>query len=52
MLFAVTILYRFAKSNMILAGVWYSTEKPLMNVYLRPLIDSLNELSNTGVFNN
>lgn len=39
---------RFSKKNIILAGLWCSREKPPMNVFLKPLIESLNDLFNNG----
>jgi hypothetical protein len=43
-------LHRFSKKNMMLVGLWCSDEKPPMNVFLRPLLDSLNELYVNGKF--
>ena len=33
---------------MLLAGIWFSKEKPLMNVFLRPVIDEINEIYSNG----
>ena len=33
---------------MLLAGLWYSKEKPTMNTFLTPLIDELNDLYENG----
>jgi 5-methylcytosine-specific restriction endonuclease McrBC regulatory subunit McrC len=33
---------------MLLAGIWFSKEKPLMNVFLRPIIDEINEIYSKG----
>ncbi len=42
---------RFARHNMILAGLWYDTdEHPTMTTYLRPLMDSMNSLYEHGMF--
>jgi hypothetical protein len=29
---------------MLLAGVWYSRDKPTMTTFLKPIIDEINEL--------
>ena len=39
---------RFSKQNMLLAGMWYAQEKPTMNMFLYPLICSLNALFKDG----
>lgn len=33
---------------MILAGLWFLTHKPTMSTYLRPLIDTMNDLFVNG----
>ena len=33
---------------MLLLGIFYSKDKPNMNVFLRPIIDELNQLYNEG----
>ena len=33
---------------MLLAGIWFSKEKPPMNVFLRPIIDEINEIYSKG----
>ena len=45
----VSFTYRFAKKNMMLAGIWCSKEQPIMNVFLKPLVDSLNDLYKNGI---
>jgi len=37
--------YRVRKENILLTGLWCSAEKPIMNLYLKPFVDELNELS-------
>ena len=39
---------RFLKKNMLLVGLWYSREKPTMTTYLKPFVDSINELLEKG----
>ena len=34
---------------MVLAGMWFSKDKPTMNSYLRPIIDEINDLYATGM---
>lgn len=46
--FAVIYTFRFSKKNMILGGLWCSREKPLMNTFLKPLIDCFNDLFMNG----
>ena len=41
-------LPRFSKRNMILAGMWFSKEKPTMSSFLEPLMNEVNDLSRTG----
>ena len=43
-----SLICRFSKRNMILAGLWYSRDKPTMTTFLRPLIDELNCLYKDG----
>lgn len=45
---AKIIFYRFSKKNMILSGLWCSGEKPNMNMFLKPLVTSANELYTNG----
>jgi len=33
---------------MLLLGIFYSKEKPPMNVYLRPIIDDINKVYKQG----
>ena len=42
------ILYRFLRQHMLLLGVFYSSDKPTVNMYLRPRIDELNRLFTEG----
>ena len=46
----IFFLVRFSKKNMILTGLWCSRDKPVMNMYLKPLIESVNELYSKGLF--
>ena len=41
--------YRKLPKNMILAGLWYSTEKPRMQLLLQPVIEMLRDLESTGM---
>ena len=43
-----TWMHRFSRRNMLLAGLWYSKEKPTMNTFLLPLIEELNQLYEEG----
>ena len=43
-------LCRFAKKNIILAGLWCADEKPTMTKFFRPLVDVLNKLYTTGIY--
>lgn len=40
---------RFSRRNMILAGLWFSKEKPTMTCFLRPLMEEMNALSIHGI---
>jgi len=33
---------------MFLLGIFYNRDKPLMNMYLRPIVDDINELYRQG----
>ena len=37
-------VFRFLRKNMLLAGVWYSKDKPTMTTFLKPIIEEINEL--------
>jgi len=37
------------QKTMILAGLWIGRKDPVMNTFLRPIVDDLNSLSQTGV---
>ena len=47
-LFYLFIVCRFSKDNMLLAGLWFSREKPTMTTYMHPLMKELNHLSRQG----
>ncbi len=34
--------------NMILAGMWFSGEKPPMQLYLKPIVEELSTLETSG----
>ena len=34
---------------MLLGGLWYGKEKPIMTTFLKPLMDSLNSLYRQGL---
>jgi hypothetical protein len=40
---------RFKKRNIISAGYWLSDIQPIVDYFLQPLIDEMNELSNSGM---
>ena len=40
--------YRIRKTNVLLCGLWYGKEKPVMNTSLKPFIEKLSELENVG----
>ena len=40
---------RYSKKDMLLAALWYSHSKPLMNSFLRPVIEDLNKLYYKGM---
>ena len=42
--------FRFQKQNILLGGMWFAKSKPLMNVFLKPIVDDINSLYNTGIF--
>ena len=46
--FPFILLSRFLKQHMLLLGIFYSKEKPPMNVYLRPIIDDINKVYKQG----
>ena len=37
-----------SKKNMILRAIWFSARKPTMSTFLRPLIDSIDDLYTNG----
>ena len=40
---------RKQKHNMIVAGLWFSEHKPIMNMFLKPIVESLTFMERTGV---
>ena len=42
-------LCRFSKQHMLLAGLWFDTQKPTMSTFLSPLMISLNDLYLKGI---
>ena len=36
-------------NNTIVQGLWFGKSKPNMQVFLKPIVENLNELSNTGI---
>lgn len=40
--------YRLRKENILLAGMWAATEKPVLNLFLKPFIDELKDLHENG----
>ena len=41
-------LSRFSAENVLLCGVWYDNDKPEMQTFLWPLVDTLNKLYEDG----
>lgn len=41
--------YRLRKENILLAGIWAATEKPVLNMFLKPFIDELTDLHTNGL---
>ena len=42
---------RFSKKYLILAGIWFSKDKPTMESYMHPLVEKVNELYYDGMLN-
>ena len=40
---------RFSKKNVLLAGIWFSRDKPTMTTYLAPVIPEINKLTSQGI---
>lgn len=40
--------YRYSKKHVMLAGLWFSKDKPTMSTYLMPLLNKFNVLHDTG----
>lgn len=40
--------YRLRKDNMLCCGIWFASGKPPMNLFLKPFIEELIELHETG----
>lgn len=40
--------FRKRKDNIILAGLWASTKKPVLDIFLKPFVDELNDLYQNG----
>lgn len=40
--------YRLRRENILLCGLWFYNQKPLMDLFLRPFIDELLELQTNG----
>lgn len=40
--------YRLRKENILLAGMWAATEKPVLDLFLKPFIDELKDLHTNG----
>ena len=45
---ATVLFHRFLKATHIVAGHFYSRDQPAMNVFLRPIVDELNQLYTEG----
>lgn len=50
--FFLFVLDRRQPKNMLLAGLWCSTQKPNMQVLLKPVVESLIVLETEGWYNN
>ena len=44
------LLSSFSAENVLLCGVWYDSDKPEMQTFLRPLVDTLNKLYEDGMY--
>lgn len=42
-------LYSFRQQHMILLGIYYSDKKPPMNVFMRPIMEDINEVYQQGM---
>ena len=40
--------YRQGKENILLAGIWAATEKPVLDLFLKPFVDELEDLHENG----
>lgn len=41
--------YRQRKENILLAGLWAATDKPVVNLYLKPFVEELTDLHENGI---
>lgn len=41
-------IYRFQKKYILLGAIWYSSDKPYMYTYLKPIMEEINELYSQG----
>ena len=48
-LYYVSLIYRVAKENRLLAGLWYGNAKPDMTAFLRPTAETLSRLHSKGM---
>ena len=44
-----TCTCRFKRKNVILAGLWFHKEKPVMSTFLRQLVQEFNILHDKGI---
>ena len=44
----INFINRKNPNNILLAALWFSTEKPYMNTFLQPVIEMLLDLESTG----
>lgn len=42
-------VHRMQPKNMILAGVWVASEKPPMQLFLKPIVEMLSSLETQGL---
>lgn len=45
-----SVMRRFQRHNLLLAGLWYGPKKPTMTTFLAPFVKEINSLSSTGEF--
>lgn len=46
----IELPYRLRKNNVLLCGLWYNKQQPKMNIFLKPFVEELIELSVNGFY--